>query len=319
LDGAERFALLALRYAHLLKLRLEGDQRDRFAGALRKVQASAVDEIRRRNAALNRPVPSAIASLAFDWTDPQAIVPAPESLPISGITKDEAVVSMTVLAMENVIRPFEISIPKDKSREAMEDLTAELALGSTYGADVFIAIKVAHEALSAGAGVNWLKWGALGVGAAAIVVATGGLALGAGAGLAGAAVITSALASFGPGGMIGGLITAGTLVTAGGGGIAFGLAGPGTSAETLEAVVERQLATAILRHRQHLEPDPAIWSVLVETEIEVRRQHERLDEFSDESSPRLKELKRKIEAIERALEYLKGNDLEPTVLLDESN
>jgi hypothetical protein len=52
---------------------------------------------------------------------------------------------------------------------------------------------------------------------------------------------------------------------------------------------------------------------LVETEIEVRREHERLDEFSDESAPALKELKRKTEAIERALKYLRDNGLEPSV------
>lgn len=52
---------------------------------------------------------------------------------------------------------------------------------------------------------------------------------------------------------------------------------------------------------------------MVETEIEVRRAHERLDECSDESAATLKELKRKIDAIERALKYLKDNDLEPGV------
>ncbi|MBB6403207.1 hypothetical protein [Arthrobacter sp. AZCC_0090] len=161
--------------------------------------------------------------------------------------------------------------------------------------------------------MNWIKWGALGAGAAAIVVATGGLALAAGAGLAGAAAITSALATFGPGGMVGGLLTAGTLITAGGGGIAFSLASPETSVETLEAVVTRQLTVAILRQRQHLDQDRAAWRNLVETEIEVRREHERLDEFSDESAPAIKDLKRKIDAIERALRYLRDNGLEPDV------
>lgn len=139
-------------------------------------------------------------------------------------------------------------------------------------------------------------------------MATGGLA-----GLAGAAVITSALAGFGPGGMIGGLLAAGNLVTARGDGIAIGLANSGTTAETLEAVVARPLAAAILRQLQHLEQDGAVWRILVETEIVVRREHERLDEFSDESAPALKELKRKIEAIERALKYLRENGLEPGV------
>ncbi|WP_374009885.1 hypothetical protein [Leifsonia sp. LS-T14] len=110
--------------------------------------------------------------------------------------------------------------------------------------------------------------------------------------------------------MIGGLVTAGALVTAGGGGIAFGLASPGTTAETLVAVVERQLAAEIVRLKQGLSPDPGVWKTLVETEIEVRRQHERLDEFSDESGATLKELKRKLETLERAISYLRKNNLE---------
>ena len=74
-------------------------------------------------------------------------------------------------------------------------------------------------------------------------------------------------------------------------------------------MVERQLTVAILRKLQNLDHDPAIWRALVETEIEVRRQYERLDEFSDESAPTLKELKRKLAAIERALDYLKEKNL----------
>jgi pimeloyl-ACP methyl ester carboxylesterase len=312
LDHAELIALIALRYAHLLAGNLKGDQADRFAGALRQVQAAVVDDIRRRNDREHRSLPSAIARLAFDLSDPHATVPEP--LPSFHMSKDDAVPLLTVLAAENVIRPFEIAVPKDKWQAAMKDLTAEMGLGSQYGADVFAAARAAQEALSGTRGVNWIKWGAIGVGAAAIVVATGGLALAAAPGLAGAAVITSALAAFGPGGMIGGLLTAGTLVTAGGGGIAFGLASPGTSADTLEAVVERRLAAEILRKRQGLQPDPTVWRIFADIEIEVRREHERQDEFSDESSPALKELKRKIETVDRALKYLSDNGLEPDVV-----
>lgn len=309
MDSAERLALLALRYAHLMRMRLEGDQKDRFDGALRHVQAAVVDDIRRRNDAERRQMPSAVARLAFDLSDPHSA--APEPLPSSHMTKDEAVIPLTILAAENVIRPFEISISREKWQKSMKELTAEMGLGSRFGADVFTAAKHAQEALAGGFGMNWIKWGALGAGAAALVVATGGLVLAAGAGLAGAAVITSALAAFGPGGMMGGLITAGALATAGGGGIAFSLASPGTTADTVAAVFERQLAAAILRQRNNLDQDPSFWRILVETEIEVRRQYERLDEFSDESAQSLKELKRKIEAIERALEYLRNNGLEP--------
>jgi len=309
LNQTERFSLLALRYAYLIRMRLTGDQLDRYTGALRQVQAAVVEEISRRNSSKGRGLPALLSRLALDLSDPQAA--APEPLPNSHMPKDEAVVLLTIIAADNVIRPFEISIPMDTRQRAMEDLSAEMGLGSQFGSDVFAAAKHAQEVLTGGRGMNWAKWGALGAGAAAIVVATGGLALAAGSGLAGAALITSALAGFGPGGMVGGLLTAGTLATAGGGGIAFGLASPGTTAETLEAVVARQLTVAILRQRQHLEQDPAVWTILADTEREVRREHERLDEFSDESAPALKELKRKIEAVERALKYLEDNDLGP--------
>lgn len=313
LDATEVFAVLALRYAYLMMLTLKGDEQYRFAGALRHVQAAAVDEITRRNAIDHRPMPSAVARLAFDLADPRAAVPVPD--PIGHIGKDDAVMLLTILAAENLIRPFELSIPRDKRQKAMEDLCTEMGLGRQYGIDVFNAAKSAQEAL-VGSGVNWVKWGALGAGAAAIIVATGGLALAAPPGLAGAAVVTSALASFGPGGMIGGLLTAGTLVTAGGSGITYGLASAGTSADTLEAVVVRRLSAAILRQLQHLEPDPTVWRDLAEIEIEIRREHERTRVFSDKSAPALKELVRKIDTIELALKYLRDNDLEPGVLTD---
>ncbi len=128
----------------------------------------------------------------------------------------------------------------------------------------------------------------------------------------GAAAVTSALAAFGPGGMMGGLLTAGALLTAGGGGVAFGLAGASTTAATLEAIVERRLAAEILRKKQGLKPDPDVWTVLTEIERQVRRDYERLDELSDPDSSSLKDLRRKIETVERALTYLKENDLEPS-------
>ncbi|GAA1764152.1 hypothetical protein GCM10009712_10840 [Pseudarthrobacter sulfonivorans] len=314
LDASELTALVALRYAHLLKSRLEGEQAARFAGALRQVQASAINEIRQRNREAGRPLPSQVARLAFDPSDPEALVPEP--LPSRHLTKEDAVTLLTVLASENVIRPFEISVERDKWLGAMQELTAEMGLGSQYGTHVFEAAKRAQDVLSGALVINWKKWGTLGAGAVALVVATGGLALAAAPGVAGAAVITSALAGFGPGGMIGGLLTAGTLVGAGGGGIAFSLASPGTTAETVEAVIQRRLTAAILRQRQNLEPDYSLWSILSGNEIAFRREYERLDEFSDDSAQGLKELKKKLETIERAMKYLSENGLEPDLIED---
>ena len=316
LDVAERYAVVALRYASLIRMRLDGDVGDRYSGALRYVQATTIDNILRRNEQLRRPTPSAIARLAFDLADPDA--PAPASPPASHIEKDDAVVLFTVLASENILRPFEITVPKDKQQSALGDLAAEMGVGSRFGVDVIEAAKRSREVLSGSkVAANLIKFGAIGVGAAALVAATGGLALAVAPGVVGAAVVTTALASFGPGGMIGGLITAGTLVSAGGGGIAFGLASPGASAETVETVVERQLAAVILRELQDLEQDPAVWHNLVEIESEVRREYERFDEFSDDNSAGMKELKRKLTAVERALAYMRDEGLEPDAVIDD--
>lgn len=309
LDPSELTALVALRYAHLLKSRLDGELEARFAGALRQVQSSVIDEILQRNKKAGRAMPAQLARLAFDSSDLDCDVPEPP--PSQHVTKEDAVTLLTVLASENVIRPFEINIERDKWRRAMEDLAAEMGLGSQYGAHVFEAAKKAQEILAGGTAFNWKKWGALGAGAVALVLATGGLALAAAPGVVGAAVITSALAGFGPGGMIGGLLTAGALVGAGGGGIALSLASAGTTAETVEAVVQRRLAAAILRQRQKLEPDHTLWSILSANEITFRREYERLDEFSDESAQSLKELKKKILTIERAMDFLSDSGLEP--------
>lgn len=311
LDAAELMAILALRYAHILAASLTGDKGDRFMGALRQVQAAAVEDIRERNDAAGRPMPTDVARLFFDIADADS--PLPEPQPIRELSKEQAALMLTVLAAENVIRPFEISVPRDHWLQAMKDLTAEMGLTSLFGADVFAAAKTAQDALAPDRSYGWVKWGALGVGAAALIAATGGLALAAAPGLAGAAAITSALAAFGPGGMIGGLLTAGTLVSVGGGGVALGLASSGTSAETVEAFVVRRLAATILRDLRQLEPDPTTWVILSETEIALRREYARLDEFSDPSAPSLKELLRKVETIERALAYLRMHGHEPGV------
>lgn len=301
LDYAETFALMALRYGYLTKTRLEGAQQERFANALRHVQAQAFDSLKQQRAREGSPLPATIAGLAVDLSDPDSVAPAPDR--ISHLSKEDAVVNLTGLATANVIRPFEIDVSSKTRQEALVELTIEMGLGSQFGRDVITAGDAARKAMS-GDGTNWVKWAALGAGAAALVAATGGLALAAAPGVFGAAAITSALAAFGPGGMIGGLLTAGALVSAGGGGVAIGIASPTTTVETVEAVVSAKLTAAILRKYQGLEQDPTTWASLVETGMELRRERARLEAFSDESAPTLKELKRKLKAVDRALTYL---------------
>ncbi|MBS4754248.1 hypothetical protein [Nocardioides faecalis] len=308
LDYAETIALVALRAAHLTSTKLSGERQARFATALRQVQATTVDRIAQRNADEGRTMPSAIAALRVDLTDPGSVAPEPRR--IHHLSKEDAVVMLTSLVATNVIRPFEIDVPDEVRREVFEDLTVEMGLGRQFGRDVVSAAEEASRALT-GSNINWVKWVALGVGAAA-VAATGGLAAAAApAGLAGAAAITSALAAFGPGGMVGGLLTAGALVSAGSGGLAIGLANPTTSADTVEAVVAAQLTAEILRFRQKLDADPTVWADLIETSTEVRREQARLTVISDEGSPLLKDLDVKLEVTDRALRHLSARGLDP--------
>ncbi len=308
LDYPETLALMALRYAYLTMTKLEGDRRERYSNALRLVQANTFDRVKERNDRVERPIPNAIAGLMVDLSDPASVAHEPSR--INHLSKEEAIVPLTVLATENVIQPFEIDVPEKVRIEAIEDLTKEMGLGRQMGRDVHEAAEEARRVLT-GSGTAWFKWASIGVGALALTVATGGLALAAAPGLAGAAAITSALAAFGPGGMIGGLLTAGSLATVGGGGLMAGLANPTTTAETVEAVVSTQLAAAILRKRQGLEEAATTWNNLVETENELRREIARLGPLSDESAPALKRLKRKLDTINRALNYLSDKGLGP--------
>src|SRR5690606_9441131 len=207
------------------------------------------------------------------------------------------ILPLSALASENVIRPFEISVKPEIRKAALEDFSAEMGLSRKFGSEFFKAAKDEEVTFNGQSVLKWKKWGAVSLGAAALVAATGGLALAAAPGLAGAALLSSALASFGPGGMIGGLITAGSLASVGGGGIAFGLASAATSAADMEAVVERMLSTEILRSLQGLPADPAVRRTLIETEIQVRREYERLDEFSDRNATGLTEIKKKLTSI----------------------
>ncbi|AXE37764.1 hypothetical protein [Acidipropionibacterium virtanenii] len=311
LNSLENWVLMALRYGHLIAAKLEGDMQDRFSGALRHVQAETFSRVSERSHQEGRPLPAAIADLAVDLSDPDSVAAEPERL--ATISHEDAVVVLVSLATTNTIRPFEISVSPDTLQEALEDLSIELGLGRQFGRDVIAAVDSARKELL-GSRANWIKWAALGVGAAALVAATGGLALAAAPGVAGAAVLTSALATFGPGGMVGGLLTAGALVSAGGGGVAIGLTSPATAAETVEAVVSSQLAAALLRRLQGLEQDPSTWSSFTETRIELQREHTRLSVFSDDSAPGLKELERKLDTVDRALTHLEKEGLAPAPL-----
>lgn len=309
LDLAEQSALLALRYGHLVSQYLDKDVKARYVGALRAVQVQAIDEIQVRNERVGRRTPYEVSRLHFNFSDPLAVLPTPRAA--RHLSRDEAAYYLVGLHFQNVLAPFEIDIPAKVSEQALADLSSEMGVGSVFGRSVVEAAKEASDGISTGGLRTGLKWGAIGVGAVLLVVASGGLVLAAAPGLAGGAAIVSALASFGPGGMIGGLITAGALTTLGGSSIVAGLVGHETSPAALERILTVQLASMVLRDKRKLDHEHGLWAQLTELEVTLRRQFERVDEFSDGSAASVKELKQKIGIVERALRYLREQRLEP--------
>ncbi|HNV11682.1 MAG TPA: hypothetical protein PKN27_10155, partial [Propionibacteriaceae bacterium] len=89
LDFAETVALMALRYGYLITTKLNGERKERFANALRQVQADVVDRIKERNHRASRLLPASIAGLAVDLSDPQSAAPEPSR--VNHLTKEDAV------------------------------------------------------------------------------------------------------------------------------------------------------------------------------------------------------------------------------------
>lgn len=311
IDSSELRALIGLRLAHLTKTELEKGMQKRYAGALAEIQGQVVRDLIERRQVERRPIPQAIAELQLIESDLSEDVPAPK--PIAVESKEFAAELLTVLALQNLLPPYEIEIKTAVKRKALQELSGEMQQGTKLGNIAIDAIEEASRVL-AGKGRSLLKWGLVSAGALA-VVATGGLILApASAGLAGAAAITSGLAAFGPGGMIGGLITAGTLVSAGSSSIAVGILSSSSSAAEVERLIHGQLSLAILRKRAGLPNDNRLWNVWVETERELIREQQRINRFSDPNSEASKEIERKIEALQRAIDYAEENLLSPRAI-----
>ncbi|WP_245670225.1 alpha/beta hydrolase [Corynebacterium crudilactis] len=316
LDDSEIFVLQALRYCFLVLQRLKGDEATRYAYALRETQDRLVEEIKLRNAQNGRVIPLEIARLDFDNGDAEAAAPIPDLSPF--MPKEKALERLIEIVGQNLLLPFEIEVSEKVRREALRDFTAETQLGSTVGADVFDALHTATGVVAGATKNSWRRWGAFGIGAAAVTAATGGLALAAAPGVAGAALITSALAGFGPGGMVGGLVTAGTLLTVGGGSLTVGALSSVNTTEEIEAFVVQKLSLAILWQRHEIDRTEEIWTALAEAERHIVRELMRVKEVSDGSSPILKGLEQQRTTIGKALKYLSEQGMEP-VLIEEDD
>lgn len=312
LDPVETVAMVALHHAHLTRDQLVRARRQRYDDALRAVQASAVEAAIQRRRGLGAPVPATIAACRVDVGSHDA--PAPRPPAIHHLSKDQAVVPLVFVATTNVIRPYEIEVPPEVRTRALRHLSAALGLGSAFGADLVQLLGRAHDVVGGG-GEDWLSRTARGMGAGALLAAAGGLVLAA-TPLGSAAEAATTLVPFEPDGVLGELLSAAAVAATAGGGVAHGLTGAGVPAEAVEAVVEGQLAAALLRERHDLDQDPATWHGLVRTGSELRRELARLTPVSDRGSPLVEQAARKLRAVDRALDHLQQCGLDPATVRD---
>ncbi|PJE07644.1 MAG: hypothetical protein CK429_25200 [Mycobacterium sp.] len=131
--------------------------------------------------------------------------------------------------------------------------------------------------------------------------------------------MTGGLAAFGPGGMIGGLATAGGLASTGAAaatlGAMKGLRGSGNSADLL-AAARHSVTVEYARKLLDLPTDPTVWRELTELETQLAAQLNRLQTFSDEKAPSIRQLLAAKGTVAKLTKFMLDEDLASGVLSD---
>jgi hypothetical protein len=228
---------------------------------------------------------------------------------LKGRVTPDATVGLLLSAWTlNPISPFEIKLSDEQRRKALERLAGDLGVPAGWAGKVVNAERSARS--THGSKWSWGRTAMLVAGAAAIVAAPALVLVAAPAGLAGGAAIVAGLAALGPGGMIGGLGIVGLLGSAGGAVTARALIS-GTAAQVEETVIHLQ-ARALAQRDLQVAPDGyPEWFALVSMEDAIGEDLSRLRPFSDDDAPGIKELERKLRAVERALEWFEDHELNP--------
>ncbi len=302
LTDAEQMVMMALRYGNIVHNELPaGDVRQRYEGALLLTQERVCTDLITLRLQSNSSIPPCLTRTR-DGAIPPVTKPA---------VVGSAIAPLVAICGTNVIAPFEIDVEAKVRRQALKQLATALDLSPSSGSAIFDAMEEAKQALSPRA--PRMRWAVGAAGLAVLLAAPVGLIVAAPAGLAGGAAIISALAGFGPGGMIGGLMTAGALTSTGMGMTAAALAGGSAAYEVTEAAVVQQLAHAIARRALAYERTGDEWLALSRLHSELVREQERLTAFSDDNALGLKEVKKKIDVVERALRYMIDRDVAPAL------
>jgi hypothetical protein len=247
---------------------------------------------------------------------------------------DEALLSLAVgLEMSPPLHPFDVKISEQQRHVALLNTLSRVRAG-----DGEVTVTEFAEAVRDGvrAGESAVKesgfpWGTVLItGGLVLLSLTGvGLAVAAPAGLAGAAVITGTLAAFGPGGMIGGLITIATLTGVGaaatGIGVAVGTADDPEVVERARRLAVEELSTmpvAALRNavagvlavvdaqrRLRFESTGDLVEEMLTSALDLVRAEHSLHEAVAPDRSGTREWRKKVQVLERALEWLRETHL----------
>ncbi|MBY6706225.1 hypothetical protein HQ308_05365 [Rhodococcus sp. BP-241] len=228
----------------------------------------------------------------------------------------EAVGELVILAMTNLVEPYEISIDR-APKDALPDMAVELGFLRSTGSKIGGAIEDVQSYISKKGGVPWGRVLTAAAGVAIVAAGPVGLIVAAPAGVFGAAALTGGLAALGPGGMVGGLAMLGGLAGTGAA-VATTAATVGTgpaqpiddsNALVLRVAVEHARKLLDLRH------DETLWFLITDLETHLSARINRLSVYSDPRSPTLEALRSGVHTVTRLLAFMIENGLGPKALI----
>lgn len=310
LDDTDFDALLALRFADRVRKRIPDTKglnnadevATRFEDALDVLKDQLVESaIERRGGVAG--LPPEIASVQ------RGEVPSIARCLEIG----DAVRRTVTLAYSNLVDPFEIEVG-GAVIEAIPDFFADLGFTTGQGRTVEDAIGDVTRTIAEATKPPPGPWaGRTAVAAAGVaVVAMGPIGIVAGgSAYAGAAAVTAGLAAFGPGGMMGGLA------------MLAGLAGTGSAVAATAATLRpgtparmddprdlaMRVAISAALHRLEEPADPDLWNMLTDAETLASDSINRLVEFSDPTSLRLKQQQHLLTTIGALISFAQENGL----------
>lgn len=310
LDDTDFDALLALRFADRVRKRIPDTKglnnadevATRFEDALDVLKDQLVESaIERRGGVAG--LPPEIASVQ------RGEVPSIARCLEIG----DAVRRTVTLAYSNLVDPFEIEVG-GAVIEAIPDFFADLGFTTGQGRKVEDAIEDVTRTIAEATKPPPVPWaGRTAVAATGVaVVAMGPIGIVAGgSAYAGAAAVTAGLAAFGPGGMMGGLA------------MLAGLAGTGSAVAATAATLRpgtparmddprdlaMRVAISAALHRLEEPADPDLWNMLTDAETLASDSLNRLVEFSDPTSLRLKQQQHLLTTIGALISFAQENGL----------